>query len=125
MKKLLAAAILAAISHQAYAVILPGETALTPKERQCAKRAEQVQTWAGMLMLDATEEQALAMADRSPKATSAEREHAKFYVSRASLYASAYKEMPLGREGEKTAREIAERGIYIASREAVICMNEK
>jgi hypothetical protein len=126
MKKLLAAAIMAAISQFAIAVTLPGETAMTPKARECSQRADQVQTWAGMLMLDATVEQAMAMADSSAmKATPADRERAKFYVSRAALYANSYKEMPLGREGEKTARELAERGMYIASREAVLCMNEK
>jgi hypothetical protein len=126
MKKLLAAVTVAAVSNFAVAVTLPGETDMTPKARQCAQRADQVQTWAGMLMLDATVEQAMAMADSSStKVTQADRERAKFYVSRAALYANAYKDMPLGREGEKTARELAERGIYIASREAVLCMNEK
>jgi hypothetical protein len=126
MKKLLAAVTLAAVSHFAVAVTLPGETDMTPKARQCAQRADQVQTWAGMLMLDATVEQAMAIADSSStKTNQADRERAKFYVSRAALYANAYKDMPLGREGEKTARELAERGIYIASREAVLCMNEK
>jgi hypothetical protein len=126
MKKLLAAVTVAAVSNFAVAVTLPGETNMTPKARQCAQRADQVQTWAGMLMLDATVEQAMAMADSSStKATPADRERAKFYVARAALYANAYKDMPLGREGEKTARELAERGIYIAAREAVLCMNEK
>jgi hypothetical protein len=127
MSKLFVAFALAFVAQLAFAgVILPGKATMSIEARACEQRADQVQAWASMLMLDASVERAMAMAEASTKnATAADRERAKLYVSRASLYADAYRNLPVGREGAKTVAELENRSKYIATREAILCMTER